>query len=227
MKQLPKYVVAGAIIGFLVYYSVSFERLDDVREQRQKEAFNPSAYARDFWDRQLLSVLDQAVDVNELIELFNTNMNEAIQRYGKAPGVSRRYAYLVKGRGTILTTGEDSLTVSVREPQATPEIKIMLGFYIPGNAVRDASGRIDVSQFSDTMKFNEISREINKIVVDDVIRPFLHRKPGVGQTLKFFGATHVARDAAEETLFGQLVRSDSDAKEFQLVEVVPTRLDLE
>jgi predicted lipoprotein len=154
-------------------------------------------------------------------------MKEAIRRYGKAPGVSRSYAYLIRGNGKILTIAEDFLEVSIREPQANPDIKIASGFYIPGNAVRDASGLIDVSEFSDTMKFNEISGEINKIVAREVIKPFLDKKPKVGKSIKFFGATQVAQDATAEKLFGQLVSGDTETKEFQLVTVVPIRFELE
>jgi predicted lipoprotein len=227
MKRICKYAVAAAIIAFLVYHSIYFENLEDVKEQQQRETFNAAEYARDFWDNQLFSVLDKAVDVKELIDLFNTNMNEAIRRYGKAPGVSRIYAYLIRGNGTILTIAGDFLEVSIREPQTNPDIKIMSGFYIPGNAVRDASGLIDVSEFTDTMKFNEISGEINKIVVKEVIRPFLDKKPKVGETIGFFGATQVAQDATEENLFGQLVSGATGAKEFQLVNVVPISFKLE
>lgn len=198
----------------MVYLSIYFENLEDIKQQRRKGTFNAAEYARDFWDNQLFSVLDKAVDTKELIELLNKNMNEAIRRYGKAPGVSRAYAYLIKGNGKILTIGKDFLEVSIREPQTNPDIKITTGFYVPGNAVRDASGLIDVSDFSDTMKFNEISGEINKIVVKEVIKLFLDKKPQVGKTIRFFGATQVAQDTIE-------------AEEFQLLEVVPIRLELE
>ena len=214
MKKACKYTAAAAIITFLVYHSIYFENLEDIKQQRQRETFNAAEYARDFWDNQLFSVLDKAVDAKELIELFNTNMNEAIRKYGKTPGVSRIYSYLIRGNGKILTIGEDFLQVSIREPKTNPDIKITTGFYIPGNAVRNASGLIDVSEFSDTMKFNEISGEINKIIVKEVIRPFLDKKPQEGRTIRLFGATQVAQDAFE-------------AKEYQLVEVVPIRLELE
>ena len=208
-----KYVIATVIIVFLGYFSISFEKLDDVKELRRRATFNAVQYARDFWDNQLFRALDQAVNVNELIELFNSNMSEAIKKFGKAPGVSRNYAYLIEGHGQILSIGDDFLEVSTRASQTHPDIKILSGFYIPGNAVRDASGLIDVSTFSDTMKFNEISGEINKIIVKKVIQPFLDKKPKVGNTISFLGATQVAQDATEE-------------KELQLIEVVPIRLEL-
>jgi len=214
MKKVCKYSLSAAILVFVLSQSVYFEDLKVVREQRRREAFNAAEYAGDLWLNELPSVLDEAVDVKELIELFNTNMGQAIERYGKTPGVSRVYAYLLKGEGTILSIDRDGLKVSVKEPQTNPDVVIETGSYIPGNAVRDASGLIDVSKFSDTMKFNEIGSEINKIIVRDVIRPLPDKKPTVGGTIKFFGATQVAQDAAEENLL-------------QLVRVVPIRLELE
>lgn len=214
MKKVWKYSLAAGILIFLLSQSIYFEDLEAVKEQRRREAFNAAQYAGDFWRNQLPGVLDEAVDVKELIELFNTNMSQAIERYGKAPGVSRVYAYLLKGEGTILSIDTDSVKVSVREPRTNPDVVIETGFYIPGNAVRDASGLVDVSSFSDTMKFNEIGGEINKIIVTEVIRPFLDKKPAAGGKVKFFGATQVAQDAFEEDMP-------------ELLRVVPIRLELE
>jgi predicted lipoprotein len=209
-----KYILIVAVFAFLLYRGIYFGNLQDIRQQRQREAFNAAEYARDFWDNQLPGVLNKAVDIKELIKLFNTNMAQAIKHYGKAPGVSRVYAYLLKGEGTILEINESGLQLSVEEPHTNPDVLIETGSYIPGNAVRDASGLIDVSKFSDTMKFNEISGEINKIVVEDVIKPFLDKGPSAGRTVKFFGATQVAQDAAEEN-------------EFELIKIIPIRLQLE
>ena len=221
-----KYGVAVVIIAFLLYHSLYFEKLQKIKEQQRRGTFSAAEYARDFWDNHLFTVLDKAVDVKELIELFNTNMAEAVRRYGRTPGVSRVYAYLLQGEGKILTAGEEGLEVSVRQPQMNPDIFIATGPYIPGNAVRDASGLIDVSEFSDTMKFNEISGEINKIVVKEVIGPFLDKNPQMGMTVRFFGATQVAQDATEKHPFGHLVSDTGEVREIQLVRVVPITLEL-
>lgn len=227
MKKFCKYTVAVVIIGFLLYHSLYFENLQKVKERQRKQAFNAAEYARDFWDSQLPGVLDSALDAGELIELFNTDMAGAVKKYGKAPGVSRVYAYLLKGSGRIVAAGQEGLKVSIREPQSNPDVLIATGLYIPGNAVRDASGLIDVSEFSNTMKFNEISGEINKIVVKKVIRPFLDKNPATGMTVRFSGASQVAQDATQEHLFGQSLSDTTDVKEFQLLMVVPIRLKLE
>ncbi|MBN2181312.1 MAG: DUF2291 family protein [Sedimentisphaerales bacterium] len=227
MKKVYKYIIAAAIISIVVYFSVSIESLEEVKERQRRVSFNATEYARDFWDNRLGGVLDNAIDAVQLIELFNTNMAEAIEKYGRAPGVSSVYAYLLKGNGEILTIGEDFIDISIKEPRANPDIRIITGLYIPGNAVRDASGLIDVSEFSDTMKFNEIGNEINKIVVKEVIRPFMDKKPSSGDKVGFFGATRVARDDADQGLFGQSIDKSDGTKEFQLVSVVPIRLELE
>jgi len=214
MKKVAKYILTVGVLAFLLHRGIYIENLEEVRKQRRREAFNAAEYARDFWDNQLPGVLDNAIDIKELVELLNTDMAQAIERYGKTPGVSRVYAYLVKGEGTILAIGENGLEASIEEPHTNPDVLIETGSYIPGNAVRDASGLVNVSQFSDTMKFNEISGEINKIVVRDVIEPFLDKNVSPGETVSFVGAIQIAQDAAEE-------------KELQLIKIIPVRLELE
>lgn len=198
MKKVCKYSLAAAILVFLLCQSVYFKDLKEIREQRRRDTFNAAQYAEDFWLNRLPSVLDEAIEARELIALLNTNMAEAIERYGNTPGVSRVYAYLLKGEGTILAMGAESLSISITGPGANAEIVLATGLYIPGNAVRDASGLIDVSKFSDTMKFNEIGNEINKIIVKDVIRPFLSKSPAAGATVRFLGAAQVSEDAGAE-----------------------------
>ena len=215
------------MISVVAYFSVSFENLEEIKERQSRETFDAAEYARDFWDNQLNDVQDKAVDAEKLIELFNTNMAEAVEKYGRTPGVSRVYAYLLKGEGKILTIGEGFLDVSIREPWTKPDIRIISGLYIPGNAVRDASGLVNVSKFSDTMKFNEIGSEINKIVVKEVIRPFLDKNPQDSDTIEFVGATQVAQDATEEIPFGQLLGNNVEENEFHLVSVVPIGLELD
>ena len=226
MKKIYKYIGIFIIVLILGYFSVDIKNLEEVREQQRRVKFNASEYARDFWDNRLSTVLDQAIDAGELINLFNTNMPEAIRKYGKAPGVSRVYAYLIKGRGRIINVGDDFIDVSLSEPWNNPDIRINTGYYIPGNALRDASGLVDVSKFTDTMKFNEISNEINKIVVKEVITSFTDENPEKGQNLIFIGATQVSQDATEEHLFGQIIGDNSGKQDFQLVKVIPIKLEL-
>lgn len=220
------YAVSGVAVLLLVGSSVEFRSLEQKRAEDRAELFNPVPYARDFWTHRLGGVLETALRVEELIHLFNTDMDAAVDK-GRTLGQSRVHAYLLEGEGKIISVNKDGLCVSVTSPEADPEILICAGSYISGNAVRDASGLVDVSAFSDTMKFNKISFEINKIVVQEVIAPFLDKGPRPGMTVRFVGAVEVAEEATQEVPFGARKGQSESDDAYHLLKVVPIRLDLE
>jgi len=219
------YAVLVLALLLLLGSSMEFRRLEAKRAEERAQRFDPAQYARDFWDQRLDGALDTALGAEQMIDLFNTDMQAAIGR-GQTLGQSRVHAYLLKGEGTIVALGKDGLSVSVAGSEATPEILVCTGAYISGNAVRDASGLIDVSAFSDTMKFNRISSEINKIVVQEVIKPFLEQGPQVGRVVRFVGAAEVAEEATQEVPFGGRLQDRASAPAYHLLKVVPVRLDL-
>jgi len=220
------YVVSLGALLLLLGSSVEFRSLEAKRAEERAERFNPAQYARDFWDHRLDGALATALDAGQLIGLFNTDMEAAVGK-GRTLGRSRVHAYLLKGAGKIVSTDEGGLRVSVASPHASPEILICTGSYISGNAVRDASGLIDVSGFSDTMKFNKISFAINKIVVQEVIKPFLDTGPEAGMTVRFIGAAEVAEDATDTVPFGARQGPSEADGAYHLLKLVPLRLDLE
>jgi predicted lipoprotein len=184
--------------------------------------FDAADYARDFWDTRLPDILDQCPETRALMHLFNTDMDAAIQK-GQTLGDSRVHAYLLQGSGTIVTVDKKGIALKLNESDSGATVLISTGLFIAGNAIRDASGLVDVSAFSDTMKFNRISSEINKIVVTEVIKPFLAESPRAGQRIRFFGAAEVAEDATEKTPFGL---QDQDGND-HLFSIVPIRLAIE
>ncbi len=216
-------IIFLALLGFLLYNSFEFRNLEQKRAEDQAKTFKPADYARNFWDNRLFGILDTSVNAQELIELFNTDMDSAIKK-GKTLGDSRVHSYLLRGEGKIVSTNRDGVEVSIKNPPSNPEILICTKSYISGNAVRDASGLVDVSKFSDTMKFNRISSEINKIVVQEVIKPFLDNELQAGMTIKFAGATEVAEDATEELRFGDVKEENENGIKFHLLKVIPIEL---
>jgi predicted lipoprotein len=205
---------------------MEFRSLEARRAEERAERFDPAQYARDFWDRRLAGVLDTALDAGLMIDLFNKDMKAAVSK-GRTLGQSRVHAYLLEGEGKIVSLGNDGWRLSVASPEASPEVLISTGSYISGNAVRDASGLIDVSTFSDTMKFNRISSEINKIVVQEVITPLQGKGPAVGMTVRFVGAAEVDEEATQDVLFGDRKQRGESPPAYHLLKVVPIRLDLE
>jgi predicted lipoprotein len=217
------YLIGSAVLALVVGRSLEFRRLDEKRAEERAARFSPAEYARDFWDHRLSGALDQPQAADELIRLFNTDMKAAVAR-GRTLGQSRVHAYLLAGSGRIVAVQKEGLLVSVLPEDPNPQVLLCIGGYIAGNAVRDASGLIDVSTFSDTMKFNRISAEINRIVVQEVITPFLGRTPQVGMGVRFVGAAEVAEDATEKLPFGG---RDGAEDSWHLLKVVPIRLAVE
>jgi predicted lipoprotein len=219
------YAVSLGALLLLVGSSVEFRSLADKRAEERAERFDPAQYARDFWDHRLEGVLGTALDAEMLIGLFNTDMEAAVS-LGRTLGHSRVHAYLLRGEGKIVSLAADGLRMSVGNSDGSPDVLICTGSYISGNAVRDASGLVDVSAFSDTMKFNRISFEINRIVIQEVVRPFLDKGPLAGMTVRFVGAAEVAEDATEEILFGSRKQGNSSDGDYHLLKLVPLRLEL-
>lgn len=219
------YIIGIASLALVVGRSLEFRRLDDKRAQERTARFSPAEYARDFWDNRLPAALDRPQAADELLRLFSTDMKAAIAR-GRTLGQSRVHAYLLQGSGRIVAVDREGLQVSALADDPNPEILLCTGAYIAGNAVRDASGLVDVSAFSDTMKFNRISAEINRIVVQEVIAPFLKQTPQVGMSVRFIGAAEVAEDATEKTPFGGRERPEESNGPWHLLKVVPIRLEM-
>jgi predicted lipoprotein len=219
------YIIGFVALGLVLGSSVEFRRLDEKRAEEQAAQFSPAEYARDFWDNRLSSVLDKTLPADELVRLFNTNMKDAVAQ-SRTLGRSRTHAYLLEGSGRIVAVEKDGVLLNVLPESPNPEVLLRTGVYIPGNAVRDASGLVDVSAFSDTMKFNRISAEINRIVVQEVIIPFLDRGPQPGARVRFIGAAEVAEDATERVPFGGRERRDGAEGPWYLLMVVPVRLEL-
>ena len=227
MKRKYLLYLIGLVALILVLgSSVKFRRLDEKHAEERASRFSPAEYARDFWDNQLPTTLGDARAADELIRLFNTDMKAAVAQ-GRTLGRSRVHAYLLQGAGQIVAIEKNGLLVRVLPEGPGPEVLLCTGNYISGNAVRDASGLVDVSAFSDTMKFNRISGEINRIVVQEVITPFLAPTPKVGMSVHFIGAAEVAEDATEKTPFGGRDRPEESNVPWHLLKVVPIRLEVE
>jgi predicted lipoprotein len=219
------YIVGVAAIALMLASSLEFRCLDEKRAEDMAAKFSPDEYARDFWDNRLATVLNDSPAADELIRLFNTDMKTAIAK-GRTLGQSRVHAYMLQGTGRIVAVQREGLLVSVLLDDANPQILLQTGTYIAGNAVRDASEFIDVSAFSDTMKFNRISAQINKIVVQEVIAPCLDNKPQAGMSVRFIGAAEVAEDATERIPFGGRELRDGHEGSWHLLRVVPIRLEI-
>jgi predicted lipoprotein len=102
---------------------------------------------------------------------------------------------MLQGEGKIVSISEEGVLVCLTTIKTNPEILIATDL-IFGNTVRDASGLVDSDYFPDSMNYNKVSEEINKIVMSAVIPPFRNNAKE-GLTVHFVGAAEIFESAPQ------------------------------
>jgi predicted lipoprotein len=189
--KLIKYIVGSLFLAIILYNSVYFRSLEEVTADTSSRKFNPTAYAANFWENDLMPNLHRAVEINYLIDMLLKDKEVAFDTYSNALGIGNIRYFMVKGQGRIASVDPYDVTLLVGNEANPKKLSVALE-YIFGNAVRDASGLIDVNDFSNTMDFNNISDEINKIIKERVVPPF-KTNVAEGELVEFVGALELNR----------------------------------
>lgn len=186
MKKLLKYLLALALFLFVGYHSVYFKKLTAVKAETATEKTNTAQYTSTFWNKKLLPSLSKALPLNELISLLQANPEKAFSDYGKALGIGDLKYFMVKGTGKILKVGENDVAVASTGTKETQVFHIATE-YVYGNAVRDASGLLNMNEFDNTADFNEVSAGINQLIRTTVL-PNFKQQATAGSQVEFIGA---------------------------------------
>ncbi len=189
--KIFKYGIGILVFGIFAYHSVYFRLLDKMGAVSDLAHFDSKAYTLDFWQNKLPTVTGRAVDAADLLDLFEHDMDQAIEKYARTLGIASQHSYLVKGEGRVVEIDEDGIRVRIDGDSGAEVLITTIDLF--GNAVRDASGLVDVSDFPNTMEFNTISVEINTIIRTEVVRPAVE-KAAVGKNIRFIGAAEVSED---------------------------------
>jgi predicted lipoprotein len=191
MKKWLKYIVLIAVAGLLAYNSVYFKKLDAKKEVVETD-LNPAAFAQKFWTEKFTSYLDSALEINEFAKMLQENPKDVFEKYSKTQGIGNVSYFLVKGEGVITDVPEDNVIVLSKAGTAALTVKLNTGIYF-GNAVRDVTGLISMGDFSNTMDFNSVSSELNKIVRTQVVLPF-KTNAAKGKTVQFVGCAEINKE---------------------------------
>lgn len=171
--------------------------LEAAREESAAAAFDPAARAEAFWTGPLREAADHAIGAADLLEALRRDPAETAERFGHRLGLASTSSYLVSGQGRIADVDARSVAVSLDEDDAA-EVVIELG-PVFGNAIRDGSGLLDVSDFPNAQDFNALSAEINRRVEEQVL-PALEAGAREGRAVRFAGAVEIAASDAPGTL---------------------------
>jgi predicted lipoprotein len=186
-----KYIVTVVVIFLVAYNSVYFKKLDQVKMSLSAKEFNAAKYAQTFWSNKLIPNLARAIDIPQLTSMLATDPATTFERYSHALGIGNLRYFLVKGKGQIVAVNEDNAGVLL-EPASGQQTAIIATEYIFGNAVRDATGLIDINEFNSTMDFNQVSAELNNIIRKNVLPPFKAALKK-GTKIEFVGAVELNR----------------------------------
>ncbi len=175
MNKYIKYGLLVAVIGLLGYKSVYFEKLS-ARKNTTAAAFDAAGFSKKLWEEKMPAKMDSAVLLATLIADVTKDGEAAINKYTNALAIGNyRYA-LVKLEGTVVDVKEDEVLLSVKQNDSLLNVNLATEF-VYGNAIRDASGLVQVKDFPNTNDLNSVSEELNKIIRTKVL-------PGFKSTVK-------------------------------------------
>ncbi len=169
MNRIIKYALLAIAFALVAYKSVYFEKLS-VRNSKVAARFDPVSFSKKLWEEKMPATKDSAVSLSQLMETIGKDKEAGFRQYTRALAIGNyRYA-LVKTEALVEEVKEDEVLLSLNHGDSVIHIKLATEF-IYGNAIRDASGLVEVKDFPNTADLNSISEELNKIVRVTVIPP--------------------------------------------------------
>lgn len=185
MNKIFKYSIIIVSIILAIFFSLDIQKLDEIKGVADKD-INPDTYALNFWEKELPGSIETAVDINLLIRLLKSDPQKAFNEYSHQLGISQTYFFMLKGSGKVRSIEDEYIVIETDE-----KIRVRIATaFIFGNAVRDASGKVDIDDFLNMTSFNNVSIAINKLVKERVVESLKTlARPGI--LLQFAGATEI------------------------------------
>jgi predicted lipoprotein len=190
LSRVLKYSIWILIVLFLAYHSVYFKKLEVKSAANGK--FDAKEYAQTFWKKKLTPELSKAIELNQLVSLLKTNPNETFDKHSHALGIGNIRFFLARGEGEIKAINENDIAVLVKSDTAQLPARLITE-YVFGNAVRDASGLLNINEFTNMGDFNSISEELNGIIRAKVLPPF-KANAKKGMKVQWVGAIELNRE---------------------------------
>lgn len=179
-------IVAGLCWCFPLFHIVP---LAHAAKEKAAATFDPKAFAKNFWNKQLLKSLDKAVNVEVVLAMMNDNPAEAKKKFSRSVGVSESYTYFLSGKGRVLMMTENEIVLAVTDNATNAEISLQTGLLF-SNAIRDGTGLLNVNDYPNSQDFNAISEALNHII-ETQVQPKLRKQAKVGAMIRVVGCAEV------------------------------------
>ncbi len=205
LKKVIKYSLGIIVICFVAYNAVYIKKLNEVKVTENK-LFDAKAYAHNYLYKKLPVALNNTIQIDKLLAHIRTNAANAFKTYSHGQNIGDVGYFLVGGQGQIVNIDDNDVLVKSDNGLV---IKLAIQ-YIFGNAVRDAPGLISMNEFNNTMDMNNISGEINKIIKNEIVPPFI-----------------VKAKKGDKVAYKGCIELNQSALKLQNIEVIPVFLKIE
>jgi predicted lipoprotein len=154
----------------------------------------PAAYVDSIWASKLLpSILKSAVDARVLLD--------AKTPAGHCATGAKCY-FVVKGQGVVTSVDTHSRVglalIDIPPYDERPDLSIQIGPVLRGTSLRDATGIIRFTDFTNQLQFADVGNELNNRVLKTVLGP-IDRDHLLGNRISFVG-TLQAQDKGKPRL---------------------------
>lgn len=191
MQKIYKYGLLMLALTFLGYHSVYFEKLSEIKAD-VAVAFDFQAFADSLYYQGMLKKVT-AVELSQLSASIQTDAESAFEKYGNRLGIGNAAYFMVQCKGEITEITEDEIQLSTENAGAV-SINIR---YIFGNALRDASGLVKLTDFKTNTEFNKVSEALNALVRTKVIPPIVAGLQ-IGDRIEVVGALKLSKKELED-----------------------------
>lgn len=186
MKKILRYTLLIGLPLVLVYHSVYFESLS-VRQNIQTQEPNFEALADSLYFQGIAANPSPLAWETLLLEL-ESEPDAAFTKYGNRLGIGNSAYFMVQLDGNVQEITPDHLLLQT----STDQTVIVETKFIFGNALRDASQTVKLTDFKTTTEFNRLSEALNKLVRNQIIPEALTHIAS-GDSVTVLGAVKLSR----------------------------------
>ena len=165
-----KYSILFILLMITGYNAVYFKKLNAITKEGVQK-FNAKTYTAALWKNKMPAVIESAMDFDQLLLAIEKDPQQAFEKYTRALAIGNyRYA-MVKISGTVIAVNEDDFVIETVLGGNKKQIRVTTEF-IYGSAIRDASGLIDIKDFTSASDLNAIAESFNETIKKTVVQPF-------------------------------------------------------
>jgi predicted lipoprotein len=151
------------------YNAVYFKKLNAITKEGVQN-FDAKTYTAALWKNKMPAVIDAATEFDQLLLAIEKDPQLAFEKNTHALAIGNyRYA-MVKMSGIVVAVHEDDFIIETFIGGNKKQLLVTTEF-IYGSAVRDASGLIDIKDFTSASDLNSIAEALNVTVKKTVIEP--------------------------------------------------------